>query len=200
MDRGRQGSRFRSSGRRTCARRRSGPTRATTRLDSSGAGSLNGSRSSPRAEVALHGSALAGPKVENAIQGSSYYSIHADGPRRLSVRTGCGRDKRLGRNIVADLDEVLVTVGETPSDFGGAAGGIAGGFTPAHRPDASRSREQSVRATMDQAAGVFEAIAARSSLYTSFADLSSELVRGSMRSSQRTRSGVSSGARASLRR
>ena len=34
-----------------------------------------------------------------------------------------------------------------------------------------------MRATVDQAAGVFEAIAARSSLYTSFADLSSELMR-----------------------
>jgi hypothetical protein len=140
---------------------------------------LNGSRSTPRGEVALRWFALAGPKVENAIQESSYFSFTPTVPGVYRFGLVAASTNASGEIGIADLDEVLVTVGETASAFGGgAAGAISGGFsTTALDQMLQGPGSISARATLDQAAGVFEAIAARASLYTSFADLSSEMMR-----------------------
>jgi len=140
---------------------------------------LNGSRSTPHSEATFRWFALAGPKVEKAIQESSYYSFTPTVPGVYRFGLVAAATNASGEISIADLDEVIVTVAEAPSAFaGGAAGAISGGIPTAALDQMLQGPGGiSGRATMDQAANIFDAIAARASLYTSFADLSSELMR-----------------------
>jgi hypothetical protein len=141
---------------------------------------LNGSRSSPRAEVRLRWFALGGPKVENGAQEESYYSFTptVSGVYRFGlVAATIDAD---GEICIGDLDEVLVTVGEKPTVFGGSgAAGAGSGGLPVAAIDQILLGPSSIsaRETLDQVAGVFEAIATRTSLYTNFGELSSEMIR-----------------------
>jgi hypothetical protein len=80
---------------------------------------------------------------------------------------------------ISETDEVLVTVGELPAAFGGTTtGGIANGIaTAALNQMLQDPAAVATRATLDQVAGILEAIAGWAFLYTSFADLSSEMIR-----------------------
>jgi hypothetical protein len=136
---------------------------------------LNGSRSTPRAEVVLRWFALSGPKVENAIQESSYFSFMPTVPGVYRFGLVAAATNAADEVCIAEMDEVIVTVATMPSAFAGAA---SGGFPTAAIDQMLQGPGGiSGRTTLDQAASVFEAINTRATLYTSFADLSSELMR-----------------------
>src|SRR5208337_573722 len=80
---------------------------------------------------------------------------------------------------ISEMHEVLVTVGELPTAFGGTAtAGISNGISTVALDQVLQGPGSvAARATLDQVAGILEAIAGRASLYTSFADLSSEMMR-----------------------
>jgi hypothetical protein len=135
---------------------------------------LNGSRSTPRSGIAYRWFPRSGPKVEEPTQDGYYYSFtpKAAGTYRFGLVVA---SLEAGKVTISDMDEVLITVGELPSSFGP---GVSSGVPTAainqilHGPGAAAGR-----ITLEQAAGVFDAIAARASLYTSFAELGSEMTR-----------------------
>ena len=135
---------------------------------------LNGTRGSPRAGAAYRWFAIAGPRVEQSSQDGGYYSFTPTGPgiyRFGLVVASAGA----GELSISDVDEVVVTVGEYSPTLG-ARGGAG---IPAAAIDQMLQGPGGVagRATLEQAAGVFDAISARASLYSNFAELSSELAR-----------------------
>jgi hypothetical protein len=133
---------------------------------------LNGALSRPRGEAAFRWIPLSGPKVEQALQEGCYYSFTptAAGVYRFGLVVAAVDSS--GDVAVSEMDEVVVSVGTLPAQ-GAAAGGPAAAIDQILQGPGGAS----VRATVEQAAGVFDAIAARAPLYTTFADLSSELMR-----------------------
>ena len=140
---------------------------------------LNGSRSIPRTGVVYRWLQLAGPKLEQPVQENSYYSFipTASGVYRFGLVVASAT--ATGEVSISELDDVLVTVGELPTGFGCGPTGAITNSVPTAALDQMLQGPGSIaaRATLDQVAGVFEAVAARASLYTSFADLSSEMMR-----------------------
>jgi hypothetical protein len=141
---------------------------------------LNGSGSgTPRQGASCRWFQLAGPKVEKAAQEGYYYSFVPMTPGvyrfGLVVATGGGSSAP----TISEMDEVLVTVGELPTAFGGTAtAGISNGVSTVALDQMLQGPGSiTARATLDQVAAILEAIAGRASLYTSFADLSSEMMR-----------------------
>lgn len=141
---------------------------------------LNGAGgAAPREGVAYRWFQLGGPKVEKGVQDRHYYTFV---PKTAGVyRFGLvvASDPGSGVPIISEMDEVLVTVGELPTDFGGAPiSGIAGAVSLGALDQMLQGPGSiGARATLDQVTSALEAIAARTSLYTTFADLSSEMIR-----------------------
>ena len=135
---------------------------------------LNGSRSTPRSGIAYRWLTLSGPKVEEPTQDGYYYTFtpKTAGTYRFGLVVA---SIDAGKVMISDVDEVVVTVGELPSSFGP---GVPSGVPTAaidqilHGPGAAAGR-----VTLEQTAEVFDAIAARASLYTTFAEASSETMR-----------------------
>lgn len=137
---------------------------------------LNGGRSGPRGDLAYRWIAMAGPSASEADQEGPYFSFvpQAAGTYRFGLVVA-GPDAG-GSVRISEPDEVVVTVGEAPSAVG------LGAATPAVADDAVGRMLQgpgaeACRATLERAAGVFDAIAGRASLYTSFDELSAEMMR-----------------------
>jgi hypothetical protein len=135
---------------------------------------LNGSRSMPRVGVAYRWFLLSGPKVEQASQDGYYYSFTptASGVYRFGLVVATAESNKVA---ISEVDQVTVRVGEMPSSVATAA---APGTSTAAIDQILRGPGAAAgRVTIEQAAGVFETISARASLYTTFAELSSELMR-----------------------
>ncbi len=134
---------------------------------------LNGTRSTPRGGVAYRWLALAGPRVEQVMQEGPYFSFTptAAGTYRLGLVVASARG---GETSISELDEVVVTVGELPSALGVGAPGVP---TAAIDQMLQGPGGPAGRMTLEQAAGIFDAIAARATLYSNFGDLSSEMIR-----------------------
>jgi hypothetical protein len=133
---------------------------------------LNGSLSRPRGAAVFRWFPLSGPKVEEVAQEGHYYSFMptAAGVYRFGLVVAAVDSS--GDVAISEMDEVVVSVGTLPAQ-GAAAGSPAAALDQIlHGPGGA-----SVRATVEQAAGVFDAIAAKATLYTTFADLSSEMMR-----------------------
>ncbi|MDG3007788.1 hypothetical protein [Paludisphaera mucosa] len=145
---------------------------------------LNGGRSTPRGEIAYRWVAMGGPKVVQADQEEGYYSFvpAAGGIYRFGlIVASVDAD---GEVRISEPDEIAVTVGEVPAAVGlgsppgpGSGAGEPGIATAAIDQMLRGPGAAAGRATLDQAAGVFDAIAARASLYTSFGELSAEMMR-----------------------
>ncbi|MDR3620688.1 MAG: hypothetical protein P4L85_15155 [Paludisphaera borealis] len=134
---------------------------------------LNAARSAPR-NVAYRWLELSGPKVEQESQDGYYFSFvpTAAGTYRFGLVVASARASAAS---ISEMDEVVVTVGEVPSAMvGGAASGIS---TAAIDQMLQGPGAAAGRTTLEQAAGAFDTVAARASLYSNFADLSSELMR-----------------------
>jgi hypothetical protein len=140
---------------------------------------LNGSQSAPGQGIIYRWFQLAGPKVEQAIQEKYYYAFTPADPGIYRFGLVVAASSGSGEVSLSDLDEVVVTVGEMPSTFGGPSlGGVAGAAPLAALDQALQGPGSiAVRATLDQVASVLEAISARATLYTTFAELTSELMR-----------------------
>jgi hypothetical protein len=135
---------------------------------------LNGSRSTPSGAVTYRWFPLGGPKVQGATQENGYYSFtpSSAGIYRFGLVVASAS---AGKASISDVDEVVVTVGEFSPN---AAPGIGAPIPMAAIDQLLQGPTgASSRGTLDQVAGVFDAIAARTSLYSSFAELSSELTR-----------------------
>jgi hypothetical protein len=122
-----------------------------------------------------------GPKVELPYQDRAYFSFTPtmSGTYRFGLVVAT-----LGPGSVPTIsepDEVLVTVGEPPptSGFGsGSAGFVPTAYSASTLDQALRAASAlGSKATLAQMAEIFEAVSERSSLYTSFAELSSEMMR-----------------------
>ena len=135
---------------------------------------LNGSRSSPRDGVGYRWFQVAGPRVEQAAQEGCFYSFvpTAPGRYRFGLVVAAG-------SVVSEPDEVSVLVGELPSTTG--LDTLRPPGEGASAVDVARALLEGAGptdgATLEQVAGAFEAIAQRASLYTSFAELASEMAR-----------------------
>jgi hypothetical protein len=142
---------------------------------------LNGSRSAPRTGLVYRWVQLSGPKIEHVLQENAYCSFtpQVSGIYRLGLIVASPGSDSHGGIGISELDEVTVTVGEVPSGAPTSSlSGTSGGYWTSgldqmlQGPGAS-----SARATLEQAAAVFEAIALRTSLYTNFGELTSEMTR-----------------------
>ncbi|AMV40838.1 hypothetical protein [Planctomyces sp. SH-PL62] len=134
---------------------------------------VNGGRSTPRGELAYRWIPLSGPKMEQGAQEEGYYSFvpTASGIYRLGLVVASVDADGVR---ISEVDEVVVTVGEIPSTVGVGAPGVA---TAAIDQMLQGPGAAAGRSTLEQAAGVFDAIAARASLYTNFDELSAEMTR-----------------------
>ena len=134
---------------------------------------LNGARSLPRG-VVFRWFALAGPKVDQAAQDGCYFAFTptAAGTYRFGLVVA---SVRAGEASISEMDEVVVTVGEVPSGLGND--GSWGNSRAAIDQMLQGPGGDAGRITLQQVAAAFESVASRASLYTSFADLSSELMR-----------------------
>jgi len=133
---------------------------------------LNGALSRPRGEVVLRWLPLSGPKIEQASQEGPYYAFTPTAAGVYRFGLVAAAVDASGDVAISEMDEVVVSVGTLPVQ-GAAAGSPAAALDQILQGPGGAS----VRATVEQAAGVFDAIAAKTSLYTTFADLSSELMR-----------------------
>ena len=131
---------------------------------------LSGVRSKPTDQVGYRWMHLAGPAISEAKQEGSYYSFvpSAPGVYRFALLVG-------HRDQVSMPSVVAVEVGQRP---------MASGGPPAAEPSPlARWASNALVAipgsgeTAPQVADVFEAIAGRAPLYTSFSQLQSELTR-----------------------
>ena len=134
---------------------------------------LNASGSMPQGGIAYRWIALGGPKVNLPGRDGPYLAFTPTSPgiyRFGLVVAAVKGDEAL----ISDVDEVVVTVGELPSAVGLGTAAIP-----------SAAIEQMLqgpggpagRGTLEQAAGVFDAISSRASLYTNFGELSAEMSR-----------------------
>jgi hypothetical protein len=134
---------------------------------------LNAGGSTPRGAT-FRWFLLAGPTIDEPSQEGCYYAFTptAAGTYRFGlVVAACRGDVA----VVSDIDEVVVTVGEAPSPLLGAGAPsqtVAAIDQMLRGPGAAAGR-----ATLEQAAGAFDSVSARVPLYTSFSDLSTELMR-----------------------
>jgi hypothetical protein len=120
---------------------------------------LSGLLSSPRGQVEdYRWIQVAGPKVSQAVQDRGYFSFvpTSAGVCRFVLVVAANRQ-------ISEPDEVSVVVAEYPSEPS-ATDRLMSGFG-------------ATQETTSQVADVFDAIAERAGLYTTFADLSSELTR-----------------------
>ena len=132
-----------------------------------------------REAIAYRWFQLAGPKIENAVEERDYYTFvpKTSGVYRFGLIFASGAGSTAP--FISEMNEVRVTVGELPTAFGATA--IAGVSNPISVVALDQMLQGpgsiAARATLDQVAAILEAIASRTSLYTSFADLSSEIIR-----------------------
>jgi hypothetical protein len=144
------------------------------RITLSGAGAT-----APREGITYRWFQLAGPKVEKGTQERNFYTFVPQEPGlyRFGLVTAWGGGS--AAPAISEMDEVLVTVGELSTVYGGTAGaGLSNGVSLVALDQVLQGPGgATARATLDQIAGILEAIAGRAALYSSFADLSSEMVR-----------------------
>jgi hypothetical protein len=117
---------------------------------------LNGSRSTPAGRIACYRwIQVGGPKVAQPAQEAAYFAFTPAQPgvHRFLLVVSAG-------DVISEPDEVEVVVGELARDLG-ARGGALGGASP----------------VAEGIADVFEAIAERADLYSTFDSLSSEMMR-----------------------
>jgi hypothetical protein len=140
---------------------------------------LNGSCRTPADAVAYRWFQISGPKVEQWNQDRSYYSFTPSAPGiyvfGLVVATG----DRVTGPAISEPDAVIVTVAQMPKPSG------ASPDTPVPAANIPSALDQAVRTArsyadrdlLEKVAATFESIAERATLYTSFAELSSEVMR-----------------------
>jgi hypothetical protein len=135
---------------------------------------LNGAGSMPRGRIAYRWLMLEGAKIDQPSQDGSYFAFTPEKPGiyRFGLVVASVES---GQVQVSDVDEVTVTVAEFP--WASVAG--VGSPVPTAAIDQMLKGPggQAGRATLEQAAASFDAIAGRATLYTNFAELSSELMR-----------------------
>jgi hypothetical protein len=140
---------------------------------------LKGSCRTPDERVAFRWFQTGGPKADLPTQDRAYYSFTPtmSGVYRFGLVVATAGAGSLPS--ISDPDEVLVTVGEPPV----AVGSVSAGYVPTAY--SAPALDQALRAagafgsktTLDQLAQAFEAISERSALYTSFAELTAEMMR-----------------------
>jgi hypothetical protein len=128
---------------------------------------LNGSRSTPTDKVRYRWLQLDGPKLEHPTQDRAFYAFtpQTAGVYRFGLIVAAA-------GAISEPDEVVVTVGEPPS-----ASGLFGGVPAMLDVAVGAARSLADRATLEKVAAAFDAAAERASLFSTFADLSSELTR-----------------------
>jgi hypothetical protein len=142
---------------------------------------LNGSGGSSVAGIAYRWFQMAGPRVDHGLQEASYYSFTptAPGIYRFGLVVATARPDSPNGLAISDVDEVVVSVGNPPSGLAGNPSGGAASVTWTAALDQwlQGSGGVSARATLQRAAEVLDTISWRTSLYTNFAELSSEMMR-----------------------
>jgi len=131
---------------------------------------LNGSRSTPADQIKCYRWVqVGGPKITDSAQDKQYFSFTPTAP-------GIYRFLLLvaAHDVISSPDEVVVVVGELPASSG--LGPRSNPVTPFERAMLGGAGYQ-VKMLPDQVADVFEAIAFRTSLYSSFDELTSEMTR-----------------------
>jgi hypothetical protein len=149
---------------------------------------LNGTRSAPAGSIVYRWMQVAGPAVVGPKTEGGFFSFVPSGPGLYQFALVVG-----GSMGISEPDPVAVLVGAAPAGAGLAPAGAPAETPAAGAPTASptapptSSTQERVAAASaqlpdgrriaDEMADVFEAVAGRSSLYASFADLQSELAR-----------------------
>jgi hypothetical protein len=131
---------------------------------------LNGSGSTPSDQIKCYRWVqIGGPKITDSVQEKQYFSFipSAPGVYRLLLLVD-------SNDIISLPDEVAVAVGELPASFGLVAKPNVVGPVEHSVPGGAGSQAKLLQ---EQVADVFEAIAARTSLYSSFGELTSEMMR-----------------------
>lgn len=138
---------------------------------------LNGACRTPAGRVGYRWFQLAGPRIDQAVQDRAYYAFTptAAGVYRFALVVATSVDG--SAPAVSEPDEVVVNVGEPP---------VVSPVNP-YAPTAPTANplDQAIRAsrsftnheTLDKVAGAFDSIAERATLYSSFAEMTSELMR-----------------------
>jgi hypothetical protein len=130
-------------------------------------------------KVAYRWVQVSGPKMEKPSQDRSYFSftpaaagVYKFGLTVATVVNG-------STPAISEMDEVQVTVGEPPTSPGWGPSGVFSAAYPSPALDQALRAASGLatRPAMEQMAATFEAIAERSSLYSTFADLSAEMMR-----------------------
>jgi hypothetical protein len=139
---------------------------------------LNGSRSVPASGVAFRWLQVGGPPVVAPQQDRGFFSFVPTSPGLYQFALVLGGDR-----VVSEPDTVSVLVGSAP-----AGSGLAPAASPAAAPAPPPPTPESLLAAAlprleegarigSEVADVFEAVADRSTLYSTFGDLQSELSR-----------------------
>jgi hypothetical protein len=133
---------------------------------------LNGTQSEPRGRVGYRWVQLGGPKVTQSVQDRGYYSFvpTAAGVYRFGLIVAA-------ESQMSETTEVAVAVGVLPA--AGPEPNQASAATPAVTLDrVARSAQTTLdREVLSRVAEALEAIADRTPLYSTFADLSNEMTR-----------------------
>ncbi len=140
---------------------------------------LNGSCRTPADAVAYRWFQVDGPKVEQSSQDRSYYSFTPSTPGVYVFGLVVATCDPVTGPTISEPDDVVVTVAQMPpSNVVSPAGPVPAAIPPSTLDQAVRTaRSYGDRDLLDKVAGTFESIAERATLYSSFAELSSEVMR-----------------------
>ena len=139
---------------------------------------LNGSCRTPADAVAYRWFQVDGPKVEQSSQDRSYYSFTPSTPGVYVFGLVVATCDRVTGPTISEPDDVVVTAAQMPpSNVVSPAGPVPAAIPPSTLDQAVRTaRSYGDRDLLDKVAGTFESIAERATLYSSFAELSSEVM------------------------
>jgi len=135
---------------------------------------LNGSASTPRERLGYRWLQVAGPKLGLAVGDQAYFSFTpvAPGVYRFALVVAEG-------SRISEPDEVTVTVGDYPAKSASDPGVSLAGTAPS--PGLSQAvlgaESFAPKALIAQVADVFQAVSERAALYSTFAELTSEMTR-----------------------
>jgi hypothetical protein len=135
---------------------------------------LNGSSSPSQGKIFYRWIQIGGPEVVEVVPDKKIYSFIPSKPGIYRFALLVARN-----NAISKPDEVVVVVGEHPGASGVKTKDVIGGAisSSALGPATPGAVNNSGRLTTDIVAEVFEAISDRVDLYSTFADLTSELTR-----------------------
>ena len=140
---------------------------------------LNGACRTPADVVAYRWFQVGGPKVENSSQDRSYYSFTPSTPGIYIFGLVVATCDRVTGPAISEPDDVVVTVAQSASPSAATTTApVAPPFLTSALDQAVRTaRTYANRELLDKVGGTFESIAERAPLYSSFAELSSEIMR-----------------------